>query len=118
MNDRLVELVKAFEDFEKGVQLLEGFGLEVKNLNIAGFEKDAEEIRAKLNDVDEIPFIKTSLKELKRRVNIKEKMKREKPEESKIEKEYKKEGFGSLKMDVERLEEYGFKVKGVVKFKK
>ncbi len=118
MNDELIELVKAFKDFERGVQLLEGFKLEVKNLNAAGFENDAQEIRAKLDDVDNIPFIKIGLKELKRRISIKEKMKREKPKESKIEEEPKKESFESLKMDVERLEEYGFKVKGVVKLKK
>ena len=80
MNDKLVELVKAFEDFEKNVNLLENSRLELKNLNTTGFEEDALGISAKLNDVDEVPFVKIRLKEIKEKIQ----RKKEKVKEQKI----------------------------------
>lgn len=141
MKDRLVELIRAFEDFENGVQILEKFRLELGSLDTIGFGKEAREIRAKLNDVEGVPFVRSALEELKEKIRRKAIRKRE-PEIDLIDQEghekkldvyeqevkevptlkygdfKEKKVYSPLKKDAERLEKCGFKVKRIVRFKK
>jgi hypothetical protein len=82
MNNRLSELNRIFEEFERDINILESLESELKHLDTYGFEKEVRDIKVLLKDTSKIQSIKLKLRELRKKI--------EKPEIKKENKDDKK----------------------------
>lgn len=77
MNQKLEILKKVFEDFERGIDILESFESELKHLDTYGFREEVKEIKIRLKDTAQIQFIESKLKELKEKIDKRDKSEKE-----------------------------------------
>lgn len=59
---------KDFEIYAKGVQRLKELDRELNSLDVKGFDAESREIKSRLKNVSDIPFIETKIKSLKLKI--------------------------------------------------
>jgi len=89
MKEQLEILHKAFEDFERDIQILESLELELRHLDAYGFEQEVKEIKIMLKDTSQLSDIMSRLEELKKKIREREQAEKRKEKGKKREKRRK-----------------------------